>query len=65
MTVSLVLVQEQPVVILLLERALVTWSLAIDECSRHEDLCGLDRWSITPYVHGRMGLYCSSLALPV
>jgi hypothetical protein len=49
-------------VVLLLERVLVSWSSAIDE---HEDLCGLDRRIIIPYVHRRMELYYSSLALPV
>jgi hypothetical protein len=57
-----VLLQEQPVMVLLLERVLVTWSLAMDE---HRDLCGSGRRSVIPYVHGRMELYFSSLALPV
>jgi hypothetical protein len=48
-------------VVLLLRIALVTWSLAIDECGGHEDLRGLDCQSVIPYVHGRTGLYCSSL----
>jgi hypothetical protein len=48
-------------VVLLLERALVYWSLAIDEHSGHEDLRGFDHRSVIPYVHGRTGLYCSSL----
>jgi hypothetical protein len=52
-------------VILLLERALVSWSLAIDEHSEEEYLCGSGRRSVIPYVHGRMVLCCSSLALPV
>jgi hypothetical protein len=51
-------------VILLLERALVCWSLAIDECGGHEDLYGSGRRSIIPYVHGRTELYCSSLPYP-
>jgi hypothetical protein len=55
------LLQKQPAVVLLLERALVSWSLAIDERSRHEDLHGLDHRSVIPYVHGRTELYCSSL----
>jgi hypothetical protein len=41
-------------VVLLLERALVSWSSAIDERSEHEDLCGLGRQSVITYVHGRM-----------
>jgi hypothetical protein len=48
-------------VVLLLERVLVSWSLAMDERGGHEDLCGLSRLSIIPYVHGRTELYCSSL----
>jgi hypothetical protein len=65
MTLSPVLLQEQPTVVLLLERALVSWSLAMDERSGHQDLCGSGHQSVTPYAHGIMGLYCSSLALPV
>jgi hypothetical protein len=65
MTLPLVLLQEQPVVVLLLERTLVSWSSAIDERSEHKDLCGSDRRSVIPYVQGRMVLYCPSLALPV
>jgi hypothetical protein len=48
-------------VVILLEGALVSWSLAMDECNGHEDLCGLGRRSIIPYVHGRTELYCSSM----
>jgi hypothetical protein len=48
-------------VVLLLEGDLVSWSLAIDERGRHEDLSGLDHRSVIPHVHGRIGLYCSSL----
>jgi hypothetical protein len=51
-------------VILLLEGALVSWSLAMDERGGHEDLCGSGHRSIIPYVHGRTGLYCSSLYEP-
>jgi hypothetical protein len=50
--------------ILLLEGALVSWSLAMDERDGHEDLCGLGHRSIIPYVHGRIELYCSSLYEP-
>jgi hypothetical protein len=53
--------QKQPVVVLLLDGALVSWSLAMDERGGHEDLCGSGRRSIIPYVHGRTKLYCSSL----
>jgi hypothetical protein len=28
--------------------------LALDECSGHQDLCGLSHRSVIPYVHGRM-----------
>jgi hypothetical protein len=61
MTLPPVLLQEQPIVVLLLERALVSWSLAMDEHSGHEDLCGSDRQSVIPYVYGRTELYRSSL----
>jgi hypothetical protein len=53
--------QEQPVVFLLLEGALVSWSLAMDERGGHKDLRGSDRRSVIPYVHRRTELYCSSL----
>jgi hypothetical protein len=61
MTLSPVLLQEQPAVVLLLERPLVSWSLAIDERGGHEDLCGSTRRSVIPYIHRRTGLCCSSL----
>jgi hypothetical protein len=48
-------------VVLLLDGALVSWSLAIDERGGHEDLRGSGRRSVISYVHGRMELYCSSL----
>jgi hypothetical protein len=35
--------------------------LAIDERGGHEDLRGSGRQSVIPYVHGRIGLYCSSM----
>jgi hypothetical protein len=50
-------------VVLLLEGVLVSWSLAMDECSGHEDLCGLGRQSVIPYVHGRMELYYAQACL--
>jgi hypothetical protein len=50
--------------LLLLEGALVSWSLAMDECDEHEDLCGSGRQSVIPYVHRRTELYCSKPALP-
>jgi hypothetical protein len=52
-------------VVLLLESALVSWSLVMDERGGHQYLRGLGHRSVTPYIHGRMGLYCSSLALPM
>jgi hypothetical protein len=52
-------------VVLLLGRTLDSRSLAMDELGGHEDLRGSDHWSVMPYVHERMMLYCSSLALPV
>jgi hypothetical protein len=55
--------QERPAVVLLLEGVLVSWSLAMDECSGHEDLCGLGRQSVIPYVHGRMELYYAQACL--
>jgi hypothetical protein len=61
MTLSSVLLQEQPAVGFLLEGVLVSWSLVIDERGRHEDLRGSDRRSVIPYVHERTGLYCSSM----
>jgi hypothetical protein len=54
--------QEQPAVVFLLGRALVSWSLDIDKRGGHEDLRGSDRWSVIPYVHERTELYCSSLS---
>jgi hypothetical protein len=56
--------QEQPVVVLLLEGALVSWSLAMDECSGHEDLSGSGHRSVIPYIHGRTELYYSSIYEP-
>ncbi len=38
--------QEQPAVVLLLERVLVSWSLAMDERGGHEDLRGSGRRSV-------------------
>jgi hypothetical protein len=48
-------------VVLLLEGALVSWLLAMDERDGHEDLCGSGRQSVIPYVHRRTELYYSSL----
>jgi hypothetical protein len=48
-------------VVLLLERVLVSWSLAMDERGGHEDLRGSDRQSVIPYIHRRTELYYSIL----
>jgi hypothetical protein len=48
--------------IFLLEGVLVSWSLVIDGRGRYEDLRGSGRRSVIPYVHGRTGLYCSSMS---
>jgi hypothetical protein len=37
----------------------------MDEHGGHDDLYGSGRRSVIPYVHRRMRLYCSSLALPM
>jgi hypothetical protein len=58
------LLQEQLAVVLCLEMALVSWLLARDGHSEHSDLRGSGRWSVTPCVHERRELYCSSLGLP-
>jgi hypothetical protein len=48
-------------VVLLLEGALVSWSLAMDEHGEHEDLHASGRRSVIPYVHRRTELYYSSM----
>jgi hypothetical protein len=58
------LLQEQPVVVLLLEGDFVSWSLAMDEHNGLEDLRGSGRRSVIPYVRGRIELYCSNLYEP-
>jgi hypothetical protein len=65
MTLPPILLQEQPTVILYLGKALVSWLLAWDGHGEHSGLCGSGHRSVTPYVHGRRELYCSSLVLPV
>jgi hypothetical protein len=50
--------------ILLLERASVSLSLAMDEHGEHKDLCHSNHRSVISYVYRRMELYCSCLALP-
>jgi hypothetical protein len=51
-------------VVLLLEGALVSWSLAMDERSGHKDLRGLGHRSIIPYIHGRTEVVLLKPALP-
>jgi hypothetical protein len=51
-------------VVLLLGGDLASWMLAMDERGGHQDLYGSGRQSVIPYIHGRMELYYSSLALP-
>jgi hypothetical protein len=48
----------------LLEGALVSWSLAMDERGGHEDLRGSGRRSVIPYVHGRTELYFAQVCMP-
>jgi hypothetical protein len=50
-------------VVLLLEGALVSWSLAMDERGGHGDLRGLGHRSVIHYVHGRTELYCAQACL--
>jgi hypothetical protein len=47
--------------VLLWGRPLASWLLALGEHDGHEDLHGSGRWSVIPYIHGRMELYYSSL----
>jgi hypothetical protein len=49
-------------VVLLLEGALVSWSLGMNENGGHKDLRGSGHRSVIPYVHERNEVYCSSLA---
>jgi hypothetical protein len=48
-------------VVLLLEGALISLSLAMDEHGGHEDLRGSDNQSVIPNVHERTELYWPSL----
>jgi hypothetical protein len=64
MTLPPVPLQEQLVVVLLLEGALVSWSLAMDECGGHEDLRDSNRRSVIPYAHGRTRVVLLKPALP-
>jgi hypothetical protein len=49
--------------VLLLEGALVSWSLALGEHSGHDDLRGSGSLSVISYVHGRTELYCAQAYL--
>jgi hypothetical protein len=48
---------ERPVVVLLRGRPLAFLVFAPDERGGHDDLRGLGRLSVIPYVHGRTELY--------
>jgi hypothetical protein len=51
-------------VVLLLEGALVSWSLAIDERGGHGDLRGSGCLNLIPYIQERTELYCGKSVLP-
>jgi hypothetical protein len=61
-TLPPMLLQEQPVVLLLLERGSVSWSLAMDECSGHQDLRGSGHQSVIPTSMGELS--CIPQACP-
>jgi hypothetical protein len=63
MTLSPKPLQEQLTVVLLWERFLASWLLAIGECGGHDNLCGSGHLSVIPYVHGRTELYCAQACL--
>jgi hypothetical protein len=46
-------------VILLWGRPLASWLLALGERGGHDDLHGLGRLSVIPYIHERTELYCA------
>jgi hypothetical protein len=50
-------------VVLLWERALASWLLALGERGGHGDLHGSDRLSVIPYVHRRTELYYAQVCL--
>jgi hypothetical protein len=62
-TLPLVLLQEQPTVVLLFERDLVS-PLAMDECGGHEDLRDSGHRSIIPYLHEGTRVILLNHALP-
>jgi hypothetical protein len=49
--------------VLLWGMPLASWLLALGERSGHDDLRGLDRLSIIPYVHEITELYCAQACL--
>jgi hypothetical protein len=51
-------------VVLLLEGALVSWLLAMDERGGHENLRGSGRRIVIPYDHGRTGVVLLKPDLP-
>jgi hypothetical protein len=51
-------------VVLLQGRPLASWLLAIGERGGYDDLHGLGRLSIIPYVNGSTELYCAQTCLP-
>jgi hypothetical protein len=55
--------QEKPTLVLLWGMPLAFWLLALGERGGHDDLHGLDRLSIIPYVHERTELYCAQACL--
>jgi hypothetical protein len=55
--------QEQHAVVFLWGRSLASWLLALGEPGEHNDLRGLDRLSVIPYVHGRTELYYAKTCL--
>jgi hypothetical protein len=44
-------------------RPLASWLLALGEYGGHDDLRGLGRLSIIPYIHGRTEMYCAQASL--
>jgi hypothetical protein len=55
--------RQQHTVVLLWERPLASWLLALGERGGHDDLRGSGHLSVIPYVHGIMELYCAQACL--
>jgi hypothetical protein len=51
-------------VVSLLKRDLFSWSLVMNKCDGHKDLCGSDHQSAIPYVHGRTRVILFKPTLP-